>query len=88
MTRMCAGAAAMALSGMLLAGTALAQQPQQTPQHGPASATTSGPAAGSNVEPSAATQRKAGTRDAGAVSAGAPGATAEKGTESGSKPKR
>ncbi len=60
---------------------------QQTAPQGQAAGTTSGPASGSNVESSAATQKKAGTPDSGAVSAGAPGAAAAKGTESGQKPK-
>jgi hypothetical protein len=76
---------ALALS-VFAAGPLLAQQTAQ-PQD-KASGTTSGPAAGTNVEPSAASQRKAGVKDAGAVSAGAPGARAEKGSESGEKPKR
>ena len=77
-------ACVMAL-GLMSAGAAYAQQ--ATPQQGQASGTTSGPAAGSTVEPSAATQKKAGTPNSGAVSVGAPGAEAEKGSESGQKPK-
>ena len=77
-------ACVMAL-GLMGAGSAYAQQ--ATPQQGQASGTTSGPAAGSTVEPSAATQKKAGTPNSGAVSVGAPGAEAEKGSESGQKPK-
>ncbi len=79
--KMAVTAAAVALT---FAGSAYAQQASR---QGQAAGTTSGPASGTNVEPSAATQRKAGTPDSGAVSAGAPGATAEKGTESGQKPK-
>ena len=77
-------AMALAALGATLAGPALAQQ---AAQQGQASGTTSGPASGTNVEPSAATQKKAGTPDSGSVSAGAPGAEAAKGSESGQKPK-
>ena len=71
---------ASAAVGIVLAGTpALAQSSQST-------GTTSGPAAGTNVEPGAATQKKAGNNPD--VSAGAPGAAAKKGSESGSKPKK
>ena len=77
--------AAATLLGVVLAGSAVAQQ--TTAQQGHAAGTTSGPASGTNVEPSAATQKKAGTPNSGAVSAGAPGAEAEKGSESGQKPK-
>ena len=71
--------------GTLVAASASAQQ---AAQQGQAAGTTSGPAAGSNVESSAATQKKAGTPNSGAVAAGAPGAEAEKGSESGQKPKK
>ena len=78
-------AACVGALGLALAGSAYAQQ--ATPQPGGPSGTTSGPASGTNVEPSAATQKKAGTPNSGAVSAGAPGAEAAKGSESGQKPK-
>ena len=78
--------AGAAVLGLVLAGSAYAQQ-TTTAQQGQAAGTTSGPASGTNVEPSAATQKKAGTPNSGAVSAGAPGAEAEKGSESGQKPK-
>ena len=79
-------AVSAAALGLALAGSAFAQQ--AAPQQGQASGTTSGPASGTTVEPSAATQKKAGTPNSGAVSAGAPGAEAEKGSESGQKPKK
>ena len=77
--------ACAAALGLAFAGSALAQQTSS--QQSQPSGTTSGPASGSNVEPSAATQKKAGVPNSGAVSAGAPGAEAEKGSESGQKPK-
>lgn len=82
--------AAIGLSLTAAAAPAMAQQAPsgQQPQTGQASGTTSGPAAGSNVEPGSVTQKKAGTADAGAVSAGAPGQAGVKGGESGQKPKR
>jgi hypothetical protein len=76
--------AVIVLSAAFVAAPALAQQAQT----GQASGTTSGPASGNNVEPSAVTQKKAGNADAGAVSAGAPGKAGVKGGESGQKPKR
>jgi hypothetical protein len=76
-------AIALTLASPMAAVHAFAQQQPA----GQANGTTSGPAAGGNVEPSAATQKKAGTPDAGAVSAGAPGTAATKGSESGPKPK-
>ena len=82
--------AAIGLSLIAAGSPAIAQQSQtnQQPQSGQASGTTSGPASGSNVEPGSVTQKKAGTTDAGAVSAGAPGQAGVKGGESGQKPKQ
>jgi hypothetical protein len=80
-----------AIATLALGGTALAQQTNgqgQTGGQSSSSGTTSGPAAGTNVQPSAVTQKQAGTHNAGAVAAGAPGAPAEKGSESGEKPRR
>jgi hypothetical protein len=55
-------------------------------QSGQSSGTTSGPAAGSNVQPSTATQKQAGNKPS--VAVGAPGVAAKKGSESGAKPKK
>jgi hypothetical protein len=86
MKRMKTAAMAM-MGGILMAGPAFAQQ-AQTGQAAQANGTTSGPAAGNNVQPSGATQNKSGSAAAGSTSAGAPGAPAKKGTESGQPPKR
>jgi len=71
-------AACAVLYGALFTGAALAQQ--QQPQ-----GTTSGPAAGTNVEPSTVTQKKADSSGK-ATSAGAPGMAGPKGSENGPKP--
>jgi hypothetical protein len=77
--------AAAVMAGLLLQGNAIAQQ---SPQAAQASGTTSGAAARDNVKSSGATQTKSGSATAGSTSAGAPGTTAKKGTESGAPPKR
>ncbi len=76
-TKILAVVSAIAL--MVLGLPAFAQSSQS-------SGTTSGPAAGSNVEPSTATQKQAGNRPS--VAAGSPGVAAKKGSESGAKPKK
>jgi hypothetical protein len=76
--------AVMAVTSVLLSGTALGQQ---SPSDGQANGTTSGPAAGNNVQNSGATQKHSSKASAGHTSAGAPGTPAEKGTESGPPPK-
>jgi hypothetical protein len=68
-----------ALALMLMGVPAFAQSSQS-------SGTTSGPAAGSNVEPSAAVQKHAGNKPS--VAVGSPGVAAKKGSESGAKPKK
>ena len=72
--------AALGSACLLASGVAFAQQPGST----------SGPAAGKNVEPSTATQKKNSPQpqDRGASSnaAGAPGVEAKPGTESGGAP--
>jgi hypothetical protein len=72
--------AALGSACLLASGVAFAQQPGST----------SGPAAGKNVEPSTATQKKnsAEPQDRGASSsaAGAPGVEAKPGTEGGRAP--
>ena len=74
--RMVMGAAVTVLMAVT---PALAQSSQSTG--------TSGPAAGSNVQPSAAAQKKNdGDTSSGATSAGAPGTAAKKGSESGPAP--
>ena len=77
-------ATAMILAGAAFSGSADAQPAQKGSQ---ASGTTSGPASGTNVEPSAATQKKGGASDAASVSAGAPGKEGVKGGESGQNPR-
>jgi hypothetical protein len=72
--------AALGSACLLASGVAFAQQPGST----------SGPAAGKNVEPSTAIQKEnsAGSQDRGASStaAGAPGVEAKPGTEGGPAP--
>jgi hypothetical protein len=86
--------ATLAAAGMLVATVAMAQAPTDQPAT-PDQGTTSGPAAGSNVEPSAATAKKAThhrshhkhkASAAAADSAGAPGEAAKQGSESGPAP--
>jgi hypothetical protein len=85
--------ATLAAAGMLAATVAMAQAPTDQPAT-PDQGTTSGPAAGSNVEPSAATAKKAHHRShhkhkastAASDSAGAPGEAAKTGSESGPAP--
>jgi hypothetical protein len=73
-----------AVFGLLMGGAVLAQE---SPQPGQANGTTSGPAAGNNVQPGGAMQKKSGSAHARHTSAGAPGTPAKKGTESGPPPK-
>ena len=75
-------AAGFAIAVMIAAGPALAQS---TPTNG----TTSGPAAGNNVQPSGAAQKKdSEDKSTGANAAGAPGVAAKKGSESGAAPEQ
>ena len=86
--------AGMAVTVLLAFAPAAMAQGGTSPQ-----GSTTGPAAGSNVEPSTATQKQnpaaqtttgsqgSGQATTGAVGAGAPGATAHPGTEGGPSPK-
>jgi hypothetical protein len=75
--RLIAGAA---IAVTLASGPALAQSSQGT-------GTTSGAAAGNNVQPSTANDKKSGgDNTTGSTAAGAPGTAAKKGSESGPAP--
>jgi hypothetical protein len=77
-TAVLAGAAAIVFA-LSAPPVSAQQQPDQT-----STGSTSGPAAGSNVEPSTATQKHNGQQPS--VGTGSAGVAAKKGSESGSKP--
>jgi hypothetical protein len=77
----------LAASAMLASPIAYAQTPPPAPNSGSTQqGTTSGPAAGTNVEPSTVTHNKQGRRGKG-TAAGAPGTPAKPGSEGGAPPK-
>ncbi len=93
------GTTALAAAGVLALslGAATAAQAQQDPQSTPDSGgTTSGPAVGTNVEPSTVTHKKSGHHHASKhhktdvttspTADGAPGTAAKQGSESGATP--